>query len=67
MQFIKINERYVNMAQVHEIEVDTTPGINTIYLYTSDHTIRVVDPTEQRALLAWLGRNSVNILTRAEA
>jgi len=66
MQFIKVGNQYINMAQVHQVDENESLGGNTLYVYTSDHTIRITEPEERAAVLAWLGRNSINVVARRE-
>ena len=66
MQFININGRYVNMAQVQIIELTTIADTTVLYLYTSDHTFRVEQQDEREAVLAWLNRNSINVLKQRD-
>lgn len=62
MQFIKVGDHYINMAQVLHIEHTQTslPALN-LYM-TGDEVMCIAEPGEIRAVLAWLGRNSVNVM-----
>lgn len=62
MNFIKVGDQYINMAQVHSAEMKDRGGLITLYLYTSDHTIHITDATERQAVLAWLDRNSTQVV-----
>jgi hypothetical protein len=70
MQFIKVGTQYINMAQVHQVETDQVDlddldvrlPIVTLYLYTSDHTIRITGDAERAAVLAWLDAQSSDVL-----
>jgi len=58
MDFIQVGQQYINMSQVHHAEQDDRFPEIVLYLYTSDHTIRITDPDERNAVLGWLRRNS---------
>lgn len=65
MSYLKIGNQYVNMDRVEHVAPDERLGVaGVLFLYTSDHTIRITDKDEQAAVLLWLDRNSTNALAQ---
>ena len=53
MDFIQVGQQYINMSQVHHAEQDDRFPEIVLYLYTSDHTIRITESVDTtRDLLA---------------
>jgi hypothetical protein len=65
MKFIKVGDQHINMDQVHSVDSRVEAGaMSGIYLYTSNHTVRITDPAEQEQVLRWLERNSADVMTQ---
>lgn len=63
MQFIKIGDVYVNMALVQEVHIISVPNMpDGVQLSGNDFLVVISDRDEVNAVLAWLNRNSIDVL-----